>query len=320
MGKDLYTLKLKNLSEQINLMLMEAGMDDMSGIATPTAAPGTSDVTAIVEYEAQKDFEAMKSYLGGKSAEKQSRDYFSKVSGFTDKMKKHMDIAQKNMPSANEIQRGIEGETSGIQAVILTGTGIIVSALGALNIFAKGLDEVKKLTNLALNSNNYQDFTKYTNALKKIASDTSLWSKLTVSSAAREAAGANMAMIKKGYISAGVAMILVSLILVILAGIKLEFISSIKEAVKELDVKSILSALAKLLGLGALILPAILGVCIIVLAMGGFNDAGIASKVAGACYPVLKVVNIIVAKVIEVSQNAARNKVSSIKKMKALKK
>jgi hypothetical protein len=320
MGKDLYTLKLKNLSEQINLMLMEAGMDEMSGIATPTAVPGTSDVADIVNQEAQKDFEAMKSYLGGKSAEKQSRDYFSKVSGFTDKMKKHMDIAQKNMPSADEIQRGIEGETSGIQAVILTGTGIIVSALGALNIFAKGLDEVKKLTNLSLNSNNYQDFIKYTNALKKIASDTSLWSKLTVSSSAREAAGANMAMIKKGYISAGVAMILVSLILVILAGVKLDILGSIKEALKSLDIRNIMASIGKIVAIGALSLPAVIGICLIIIAMGGFNDTGLASKVAGSCYPVLKVVNIIVAKVIEVSQNAARNKVSSIKKMKALKK
>jgi hypothetical protein len=127
-------------------------------------------------------------------------------------------------------------------------------------------------------------------------------------------------MIKKGYIMAGVAMILVSLILVILAGVKLDVIGSIKEALKSLDIRNIMASVGKMLAIGALALPAVIGAMLIVIAVGGFKESDTAAKVASACYPVLKVVNIIVAKVIEVSQNAARNKVSSIKKMKALKK
>ena len=316
---NLYAQKLKNLSDQINIMLMEAGLD---GEPELTEMPGASDAKADADAEAAKMLVRMKNYLGGKSYDKQSKDYFSKVSGFTERIKKVSDIQQKPgmQPSADELANYEAGEQSGLKAIILSGTAIVVGTLGFLNIFAKGLDEVKKMTDLALNSSNYQEFSKAVKALQKIATNNSLWSKLTVSSSAKQLAMTNTDIIKKGYIMAGVAMIIVSVILVTLTGSMIDIVGSIKEAIKSLDVKAILVAIGKMLGLGVLVMPAILGVCLIVIAIHGFNDGDTAAKVASACYPVMKVINVIIAKIIEVSQNAARNKVQSIKKMKALKK
>lgn len=294
MGKDLYTLKLKNLSEQINLMLMEA----------------EGDVVNETEGAVSQINEA----VGGEQVAQDAKGFFGKVSS------KFEVVVKAATPTDAEKIAAEDTLNAGLRTAILSITAVAVAAVGTLNIFAKGLDDIKQMTNLALNSSNYQDFSKHVNALKKIASDTSLWSKLTVSGAAKEAAGSNVAMIKKGYIMAGVAMILVSLILVILAGVKLDIVGSIKEALKSLDIRNIMASVGKMIAIGALALPAVIGAILIVIAVGGFKESDIASKVASACYPVLKVVNIIVAKVIEVSQNAARNKVSSIKKMKALKK
>lgn len=302
MGKDLYTLKLKNLSEQISLMLMEAEGD--------------------VANEASSSLERMQSYLSAndpENAKNQLRVSWLKLSGIYQKVEDAI-VEKANTPTDAENIAAEDALNAGIKAAILSITAVAVATVGALNIFAKGLDDVKQMTDMALGSSNYQDFSKHVNALKKIVSDTSLWSKLTVSSAAKEAAGSNVAMIKKGYIMAGVAMILVSLILVILAGVKLDVVGSIKEALKSLDIRNIMASVGKMVAIGVLALPAVIGAMLIVIAVGGFKESDMASKVASACYPVLKVVNIIVAKVIEVSQNAARNKVSSIKKMKALKK
>lgn len=303
MGKHLYTLKLKNLYNQISLMLMEAEGD-------------------VEEHKMsiKTSLDNMKNYLGGKSYDKQAKDYFAKVSGFTDKLKKSSFDAQGKMPSVGEIEADAVEKISALKATILSATSLIAGAIGFLNIFAKGLEDVKKMTDLTLNADNYQEFSKSVKALQKLASNNSIWSKLTVSSSAKELAMSNSDVIKKGYIMAGVAMIITSVILVALTGSMVNVVGSIEEAIKSLDVKSILSALGKMLGLGVLVIPAILGVCLILVALHGFNNEELASKVASACYPVMKVINMIIAKVIELSQNIARNKVQYVKKMKALKK
>lgn len=310
---NIYDKKLKNLSDQINIMLQEANM--MPEILGKDPSDGLNEVIA----------RGMKDKDIGKRIYKETlkaNEALRKNKPLTQAKTTEEELEKKSkMPiTQGELDLMDDADTYGAKAAVLGLTASVVAAIPVVSSFCTGVEQVQNITASAINASNYQDFTKFVQSLKKIKSDNSIWASLTTSTNAKALAGENLQTIQRGYVAIGIAMILVSLVLAFLAGMKLDIVGAIKDAIKNVNTTNILKVLGKVVAVSALFLPAVVGTAMLVVVFGGFSNSGVAAEILKKFYPIVKVSNKLIDVVTKVSVKAAAQKVSSIKRMKSVKK
>lgn len=302
MKKKLYIAKLRNLSEQINIMLMEAeGLTEASEqmvnnvkmsitkLLKTSFVVKPGKLTELLKLAEENPTEAWKqatAYM--KVSPSETKELIAKGTAWQKLGKSIATGAKANL---------------GTIAVSLV-TVALVPVLGSLRE-KLSMKEVKEVTGKAMNAKSYQEAVKYINALKKINSNNSLWSKLTTSQSARDLAETNVNAFKKSYITIGVALCIASLVACIMFGLSVDIIEPLIESAKKLDWGGILSGLGKLAVLGLLAAPAMLGACMIYIGIKGFPEKGIAADVLEALAPVVQIANKSVKSVLEVAELVA---------------
>jgi hypothetical protein len=156
-----------------------------------------------------------------------------------------------------------------------------------------------------MDAKSFQDTSKYINALKKVATNDSLWSKITTAQSARDLAASNVEAFKKSYVTVGAAMCIASVILCVIFAGTVDTFGPLIEAVKKMDIKGIMVGLGKLAIFGLLAVPAMIGACLIYVGLKGFPEEGIAAQVLEALAPVVQLANQAVKSILELAQEAA---------------
>lgn len=306
MTKNLYLAKLKNLSDQINIMLMEAqgglqeaghamGMSKMEKILESLKASGRvtkDEIDGLLQLweEGQQNEGGLKLFSNRlRVLLKKSREAAPNVSSST--WKSITDFLMNNKKSSISV---------GIGLIVLASSAVFSTISRALSV-----NNVKDLTNKAINAQSYKETLKYINALKKVATNDSLWSKITTSQAARNLAATNAEAFKKSYITVGSALCIASVIACIIFGVSVDTFGPLIESIKKLDFKGILVSLGKLVALTALAIPGLIGVCFIIIGLKGFPEQGIAADILEALAPVVQLANQAVKSILELAQEAA---------------
>jgi hypothetical protein len=294
MKKDLYIAKLKNLSDQINIMLMEAN-ELMTAEGTKLAQKlkaSVEEIGMLLKYKAEgntADYQKLYLKLFNRARETASKsgDVIKLPSVFWQKLSR---IAQYKTPIA----------AVGIALVTLITAPLLGSLREKLSV-----NNVKELTGKAMDAKTFQDTTKYINALKKVATNNSLWSKITTAQSARDLASSNVEAFKKSYITVGAALCIASAILCVIFAGTVDTFGPLIEAIKSLNIKGILAGLAKIAVFGVLAVPAVIGGCLIFVGINGFPEQGIAADILEALAPVVQLANQAVKSILELAQEAA---------------
>lgn len=181
-----------------------------------------------------------------------------------------------------------------ISAIIFMITSFASAGLRYFSVF-----KVVELNNLAVNSKDYKEMLKYINALKAMQNKS--W--FTTAGGAKDLAKFSIENITKAYISIGVALILVSCITTIMFGFGTNIASEFKKLIQELDYKKLFNFLIKISGVGLLIIPGAIGICLITIALRGFKEEGIAESVVTKLSPVIELSNKVIKHVCELRIN-----------------
>lgn len=175
------------------------------------------------------------------------------------------------------------------------GWGIVI---GSISIYATvtirkmySIAKVKELTRKAIESTNYKELTKYTNALKKIARNEGIWNKLVMTEPAVELANINLETIRNGYIKVGASLVISSLLLCLILGLSIATTVKIEKLLKNLDCKGVLKIIGTLSAFALVLLPAVAGICLIVVALNGLTDKGIAAYFLTKFSPAIRLAN-----------------------------
>lgn len=307
MTKNLYVAKLKNLSDQINIMLMEAeGLTEASEAMVKNTKlaieklfktsffikPGKlSELLKLAEENPVKAWQEATAYM--KVAPAESKALITKGTAWQKLFKGMKSFAGSTGGKA----------TIGTIAVALL-AAVTAPLLGSLRE-KLSMNEVKELTGKAMDAKSFQDTTKYINALKKVATNDSLWSKITTAQSARDLAASNVEAFKKSYVTVGAAMCIASVILCVIFAGTVDTFGPLIEAVKKMDIKGIMVGLGKLAIFGLLAVPAMIGACLIYVGLKGFPEEGIAAQVLEALAPVVQLANQAVKSILELAQEAA---------------
>lgn len=201
------------------------------------------------------------------------------------------------------IMKGLAAAGGAIASAPIAAAVIIGSiAIGGGTMWYRSgtYDRVKEATAKALSNGNLSDLSKHVNTLKKISKQ-GFWNSLINHKEGRELAAGNVAGIRKGYIAAGIGLILVSLLSVVVLANNMNVIGPLNDAIKKLDFKGIISALGDLLMFGFALIPAIIGICFISVARSGFEnvEGSIAGKILTVFSPVVSFANKVILGTLE---------------------
>ena len=113
-------------------------------------------------------------------------------------------------------------------------------------------------------------------------------------------------ILKKSYIVMGILLVVVSAILVAAAGYAMNIIDEVKTIASKFDVRQLAKVFLKLAGLGILIVPAFVGICMIVVAYKGFEDKDtMAARVVAFFYPIISASHYLIGIIIQRAKMAA---------------
>lgn len=280
---NVYEQKLKKLYNQIGAMLQEASAVDVAKGVAQSAAEKVADFKGeAVEFTLEQ--------LPNMSPEQ---------------------VKAKCVPVLNEMLRKIGSGISFDKTAINTVEDIV-------KMVSQYKTEVLDHTDMSVYVRRAMAVNKGQNALKNIAIIDKItrmpeW-KLVASTPDKLMADQYMAQVKKMFLIVGIGLVALTVILAVLVGKYTEVFSNISEAFKKLDLKVIGKALLSLAALGAVILPGLLGFCMITFVTHGFEDKGIRAAIIKVFYPILKLIQPLFIKVTEGVQEVAKARVMAFKK------
>lgn len=314
MTKDIYESKLLLLKMQIDNMMLMEGEEDVaaSGLPVGGATVGGSEFLSVMWTNIKWFiFNPLSNTVAAAKTVKKMISAFMK----TGSLKKACTLGFRLMKKFPAVQTAIKGtgwfKTAG--AAIATGAkgvaslaagapiaaaviiGSLILGSGTLWYRSGTLDRVKEATAKALSNGNISDLSKHVNTLKKISGQ-GFWNSLINQKEGRDLAASNIEGIRKGYITVGIGLILISVLSIVILSNNMDVIGPLTESVKKLDLKGIASALGELLTFGFAALPAILGVCFIVVAKNCFInvEGSVAGKILTVFSPVVSFANKII--------------------------
>lgn len=157
-----------------------------------------------------------------------------------------------------------------------------------IDLFGKyAIEDTKQTIELAMNTNDYNQFLKCMKALKNIQEKK--WFKLaSYNNEAVDMSAVFVQDMKAGYIALGSTLIITSIIMCLVLGLLTKPFSDIINAVKERDIKLACKGLAKIASVGLLALPAVVGVILMAVAFANFDDQSKGAEIIKKLGPINK--------------------------------